>query len=42
MHTHNAAQNGPMIAVNDTLGFFAVEEVGEWQGDVAGLAGVAT
>jgi len=42
VHTHNAAQNGPMIAVNDRLGYFAVEEVGEWQGDVNGLPGAGT
>ncbi len=37
VHTHNAVQNGPMIAVNDRLGFVPVERVGEWQGPVAGL-----
>jgi len=37
VHTHNAAQNGPMVAVNDRLGFVPVERMGEWQGPVAGL-----
>lgn len=37
LHTHNAVQNRPMVAVNDALGFFPVERVGEWQGDVACL-----
>jgi len=31
LHTHNAAQNAPMVAVNDRLGFRPVERVGEWQ-----------
>lgn len=35
LHTHNAAQNAPMIAVNDLLGFRPVELVGEWQADLA-------
>ncbi len=39
MHTHNAVQNGPMVAVNDALGFVPVEQVGEWQGDVTKLPG---
>ncbi len=39
VHTHNAVQNGPMVAVNDALGFVPVEQVGEWQGDVTKLPG---
>jgi GNAT superfamily N-acetyltransferase len=37
VHTHNAAQNAPMIAVNDAVGFVPVEQVGEWQGPVSDL-----
>lgn len=37
VHTHNAAQNAPMVAVNDAVGFFPVEKVGEWQGATAAL-----
>ncbi|MBA2640321.1 MAG: GNAT family N-acetyltransferase [Nocardioidaceae bacterium] len=37
LHTHNAAQNAPMVAVNDQIGFRPVERVGEWQGSLAGL-----
>jgi GNAT superfamily N-acetyltransferase len=34
LHTFNAADNPSMSAVNDVLGFRAVELVGEWQGPV--------
>lgn len=34
VHTFNAASNAAMIAVNDALGFRAVERMGEWQGPV--------
>lgn len=34
LHTFNAVQNAPMIAVNDALGFRPVELTGEWQGDL--------
>ena len=37
VHTHNAAQNAPMVAVNDAVGFFPVERVGEWQGPTDAL-----
>lgn len=37
VHTHNAAQNAPMVAVNDAIGFRPVERVGEWQGPLGGL-----
>ena len=37
VHTHNAAQNAPMVAVNDAVGFFPVERVGEWQGPTGAL-----
>lgn len=37
LHTLNAVQNAPMIAVNDQLGFRAVEVVGEWQGELAAM-----
>lgn len=33
-HTWNAADNPPMVAVNDALGYRPVEFVGEWQGPV--------
>jgi GNAT superfamily N-acetyltransferase len=36
LHTFNAEDNPPMSAVNDTLGFRAVERMGEWQGPVPG------
>jgi hypothetical protein len=34
VHTFNAASNAAMVAVNDALGFRAVERMGEWQGPV--------
>lgn len=34
MHTYNAAENGPMIAVNDAMGYRSVEENSEWQYEV--------
>jgi GNAT superfamily N-acetyltransferase len=34
LHTFNAEDNPPMAAVNDALGFRAVERMGEWQGPV--------
>lgn len=34
VRTWNADTNGPMIAVNDALGFEPVEYEGSWQGDV--------
>lgn len=30
-HTWNAEDNGPMVAVNDAMGFRPVERIGEWQ-----------
>jgi GNAT superfamily N-acetyltransferase len=36
LRTWNAESNGPMIAVNDALGFEAVEYEGRWQGEVPG------
>ena len=41
VHTQNAAQNGPMIAVNDAVGFVPVEQIGEWQGPVGEPSGPA-
>lgn len=38
VHTHNAAQNAHMVAVNDAIGFRPVERVGEWQGPLDGFA----
>lgn len=38
LHTHNAAQNAPMAAVNDQLGFRPVDLVGEWQVELAALS----
>jgi GNAT superfamily N-acetyltransferase len=32
LHTFNAVQNAPMVAINDLLGFRPVEQTGEWQG----------
>lgn len=37
LHTHNAKQNAPMVAVNDLLGFRPVELVGEWQGELSAM-----
>ncbi|HKE71520.1 MAG TPA: GNAT family N-acetyltransferase [Nocardioidaceae bacterium] len=34
VRTWNAATNGPMIAVNEAMGFVPVEYEGTWQGDV--------
>ncbi|MPZ93961.1 MAG: GNAT family N-acetyltransferase, partial [Propionibacteriales bacterium] len=31
IHTWNAEVNGPMVAVNEQLGFRPVEQFGEWQ-----------
>jgi GNAT superfamily N-acetyltransferase len=31
LHTFNAVQNAPMVAINDLLGFRPVEQTGEWQ-----------
>ncbi len=38
VHTFNAVQNAPMVAVNDLLRFRPVEMAGEWQGELAALA----
>jgi hypothetical protein len=38
--TWNAASNGPMIAVNEALGFRAVEASEEWQARVEDLLGL--
>jgi GNAT superfamily N-acetyltransferase len=34
LRTWNAADNGPMIAVNDAMGFEPVEWEGSWQGEI--------
>lgn len=39
VHTFNAASNAAMVAVNDALGFRAVERMGEWQGPVPEAVG---
>ena len=36
IHTWNARDNTPMVAINDALGFRPVELYGEWQGPVPG------
>ncbi|HEX6077144.1 MAG TPA: GNAT family N-acetyltransferase [Micromonosporaceae bacterium] len=34
VHTWNAEDNDPMVAVNDAMGFRPVERIGEWQRDL--------